>query len=310
MKHSIATVSLSGTLIQKTKAIAGSKYDGVELFENDLIVSNISPDEYRKVLEDYNLELIGLQPFRDFEAMPEPYRYRNFERAKYKFDLMHKLGTNTLFICSNTSIHAIDNPEIAAKDLYDLAELAKNEGFRIGYEALSWGRFVNTYHQSVAIVDKANHPNLGNILDNFHISAVNSDFEAIKTIPKDKITVVQVADAPKLDMGPMHLGRHYRSFPGQGSFPVIDFLKAVDSTGYDSYISHEIFSDDFRNSSSDRMALDGKRSLIWLSNELKTEPENFEIEDFAFIEISCQGMYKSRFLEILENLNFQRTSLA
>jgi len=63
MKHSIATVSLSGTLTEKIKAISKAQYDGVELFENDLLASNVKPEELRKMLEDLNLELVGLQPF-------------------------------------------------------------------------------------------------------------------------------------------------------------------------------------------------------------------------------------------------------
>lgn len=243
MKHSIATVSLSGTLTEKVKAIAKAQYDGVELFENDLLASNVKPEELRKILEDLNLELVGLQPFRDYEAMPEPFKSRNLERARHKFELMHRLGTKKLFICSNTSIHTINHLDKAAEDLFDIAELAKQHDFEIGYEALSWGRFVNTYHQSVEIVRRANHPNLGNILDNFHISVLGSTFEDIYTIPKEKFTMVQVADAPKYDMGAMHLGRHYRCFPGQGSYPVVEFLNAVKATGYDGYLSHEIFSD-------------------------------------------------------------------
>jgi 4-hydroxyphenylpyruvate dioxygenase len=309
MKHSIASVSLSGTLIEKVRAIAKAGYDGVELFENDFLISDISPEELHKIVVDLGLEIVGLQPFRDYEAMPEPYKSRSLERAKHKFDLMHKLGTKKLFICSNTSIHAINNLDKAAEDLYDIAEFAKQHSFEIGYEALSWGRYVNTYHQSVEIVRRANHPNLGNILDNFHISALNSTFEDIYTIPKEKFTIVQVADAPKFDMGAMHLGRHYRSFPGQGSFPVVEFMKAVRATGYDGYLSHEIFSDEFRSSQIEPVALDGKRSLIWLegiSQNDNTESK-IKLKGIEFVEFASNSTCQKELIEILENLGFVET---
>jgi 4-hydroxyphenylpyruvate dioxygenase len=311
MKHSIATVSLSGTLTEKVKAIAKAKYDGVELFENDLLASNVKPEELRKMLEDLNLTLVGLQPFRDYEAMPEPFKSRNLERAKHKFELMHRLGTKKLFICSNTSIHTINHLDKAAEDLFDIAELAKQHDFEIGYEALSWGRFVNTYHQSVEIVRRANHPNLGNILDNFHISVLGSTFEDIYTIPKDKFTMVQVADAPKYDMGAMHLGRHYRCFPGQGSYPVVEFLNAVKATGYDGYLSHEIFSDEFRSSLIEPVALDGKRSLIWLekmtSNSINTSNENAtsqQLQKIEWIEFATSAEKQTALIHILEAIGF------
>ena len=37
MRKAIATVSLSGTLIEKLEAIAAARFDGVEIFENDLL---------------------------------------------------------------------------------------------------------------------------------------------------------------------------------------------------------------------------------------------------------------------------------
>jgi 4-hydroxyphenylpyruvate dioxygenase len=316
MKHAIATVSLSGTLIEKVKAIAKAGYDGLELFENDLLVSNIRPEELQMMLTDLNLELTGLQPFRDYEAMPEPFKSRNLERAKHKFELMHKLGTKKLFICSNTSIHTINSLDKAAEDLYDIAELAKIQGFEIGYEALSWGRFVNTYHQSVDIVRRANHPNLGNILDNFHISVLKSTFEDIYTIPKEKITMVQVADALHYDMSAIHVARHLRCFPGQGSYPVVEFVKAVQATGYDGYLSHEIFNDDFRASDTYSVALDGKRSLVWLNrmttdlaDDLRiTVNHNTEtVNQIEFVEFASTADRQRPLVEMLENLGFVET---
>lgn len=45
MQRSIATVSLSGTLPEKLEAIAAAGFDGVEIFENDLLYYDGSPRE-------------------------------------------------------------------------------------------------------------------------------------------------------------------------------------------------------------------------------------------------------------------------
>ena len=47
MKTSIATVSLSGSLTEKLHACAAAGFDGVELFEPDLIANDHSPEEIR-----------------------------------------------------------------------------------------------------------------------------------------------------------------------------------------------------------------------------------------------------------------------
>ena len=47
MRTSIATVSLSGSLTQKLHACAEAGFDGVEVFEPDLVASEQSPEEIR-----------------------------------------------------------------------------------------------------------------------------------------------------------------------------------------------------------------------------------------------------------------------
>jgi 3-dehydroshikimate dehydratase len=47
MKTSIATVSISGSLTEKLHACAAAGFDGVEVFEPDLIASDHSPEEIR-----------------------------------------------------------------------------------------------------------------------------------------------------------------------------------------------------------------------------------------------------------------------
>ena len=49
MKRSIATVSLSGTLPEKLEAAAAAGFDGVELFENDLLYHSGSPQDIRRL---------------------------------------------------------------------------------------------------------------------------------------------------------------------------------------------------------------------------------------------------------------------
>ncbi|GAA2911158.1 hypothetical protein GCM10011428_27130 [Streptomyces violaceus] len=43
MRTSIATVSLSGSLTGKLDAAARAGFDGVEIFENDLLASPLTP---------------------------------------------------------------------------------------------------------------------------------------------------------------------------------------------------------------------------------------------------------------------------
>ncbi|MGY3450694.1 bifunctional sugar phosphate isomerase/epimerase/4-hydroxyphenylpyruvate dioxygenase family protein [Bradyrhizobium sp. USDA 4353] len=267
-QRSIATVSISGALDEKLKAIAAAGFEMVEIFENDLVAFGMRPREIGQMCRDLGLSICAYQPFRDFEGMPEPQRARNFIRAERKFDLMQELGTDLLLICSNVSPLSLGGIDRAAGDFHELGERAAKRGLRVGYEALAWGRHVHDYRDAWEIVRRADHKAIGVILDSFHALAPALPTNAIRAIPADKIFLVQLADAPKLELDVLSWSRHFRSFPGQGDLPVGEFMEAIAATGYAGPLSLEIFNDQFRAGSAPRTALDGMRSLLLLQDDL------------------------------------------
>ena len=116
MHRSIATVSLSGTLRQKLEAIAAAGFNGIELFEADFINFNGTAADLGRVAADLGLSIDLYQPFRDFEAMPEPQFRRSLDRAERKFDLMQAMGAPLVLCCSNTSPLTIDDPALAGRN--------------------------------------------------------------------------------------------------------------------------------------------------------------------------------------------------
>jgi 4-hydroxyphenylpyruvate dioxygenase len=323
-KRSIATVSLSGTLDEKLRAIAAAGYDSVEIFENDFLSFGGSPRDVGQLCRDLGLEICAFQPFRDFEGMPEPQRTRNFARAERKFDVMQELQTDLLLICSNVSPASLGGIDRAAADFRELGELAARRGLRVGFEALAWGRHVNDYRDAWEIVRRADHKSIGIILDSFHILAPSFPTTPIQSIPADKIFLVQLADAPKLGLDVLSWSRHFRCFPGQGDLPVLGFMEAVMATGYTGPLSLEIFNDQFRAGSVARTATDGLRSLILLQDELaakmpkgsfkgslKGPPDALEPKaqsrGVGFIEFAVNETKASELADLFGQLGFRKT---
>jgi 4-hydroxyphenylpyruvate dioxygenase len=269
MDTSVATVSLSGGLGEKLEAAAAAGFTGVEIFESDLLSFNGTPADVRRMAASLGLRIVTFQPFRDFEGMPEPQRTRTFARAERKFDLMGELGCDLLMICSNVAPDSLGGIERAAADFHDLGERARARRIRVGFEALAWGRHISDYREAWEVVRRADHPAVGLTLDSFHILSRRSDLGAIRSIPADKIVLVQLADAPWLEMDVMSWSRHFRCFPGQGDFPLLDFLDAVGATGYRGVLSLEVFNDQFRAGSPRALAIDGQRSLVYLLDQLR-----------------------------------------
>ena len=318
MKTSIATVSLSGELPEKLDAIARAGFDGVEIFENDFLAFDGSARDVGAMVRDHGLEITLFQPFRDFEGMPEPQRSRAFDRAERKFDVMQELGTDLVLVCSNVSPIALGGLDRAAADFHELGERAAKRGLRVGYEALAWGRHINDHRDAWEIVRRADHANIGLILDSFHTLARKIDVNSIRSIPREKIFIVQLADAPLIDMDLLYWSRHYRNMPGEGDLPVLDFMRAVAATGYDGYLSLEIFNDQFRGGSPRSIAIDGHRSLIYLGDQVKRSepdivmtvppmPAPIEVTGVEFVEFAANEEEARELASLLHTLGFRQT---
>jgi len=316
MKTSIATVSISGELDEKLAAIAKAGFEGVEIFENDFLVFDESPRQVGKMVRDYGLEITLFQPFRDFEGMPEPLRSRTFDRAERKFDLMQEMGTDLVLVCSNVSPASLGGIDRAADDFAELGERARRRNLRVGYEALAWGRHINDHRDAWEIVRRADHPNVGLILDSFHTLSRKIDVNSIRSIPKDKIFIIQLADAPLIDMDLLYWSRHFRNMPGEGDLPVLEFMKAVAATGYDGYLSLEIFNDQFRGGAATPIAADGRRSLLYLGDQVRRAqsgasltlpamPARSDVEAVAFVEFTVDEAAAASLRPLLTALGFR-----
>ena len=175
MKTSTATVSIAGDLSEKLAAIAKAGFDGIEIFEQDFISFDLRPADVRRMVSDHGLEITLFQPFRDFEGLPKGHlRQRAFSRARHKFELMCELGTDLMLICSSVHPAGLGGIDRCADDFQELGEIANSYGIRVGYEALAWGRSINDHRDAWEVVRRANHKNVGLILDSFHTLAAKS----------------------------------------------------------------------------------------------------------------------------------------
>ncbi len=317
LKTSIATVSISGNLREKLAAIASAGFDGIEIFEADFIADYGSPRDVGNLVRDHGLEIMLFQPFRDFETLPEPARSQAFDRAERKFDVMQELGTDLVLICSSLHPAALGGIERAASDFNELGERAAKRGLRIGYEALAWGRHIDDHRDAWEIVRRADHPNVGLIVDSFHTLGRKLDPDSIRSVPGDKVFFVQLADAPLIDMDLLYWSRHFRNMPGEGDLDVTRFMQAVMATGYDGPISLEIFNDQFRGGNPHTIAKDGYRSLIALMDDVKRAeptlgfnlpsiPPRIETKGFAFVEFATRGDEADALRNDLTTLGFEK----
>ncbi|MEV8135541.1 bifunctional sugar phosphate isomerase/epimerase/4-hydroxyphenylpyruvate dioxygenase family protein [Microbacterium aurantiacum] len=298
MRTSIATVSLSGGLVEKLHACAAAGFDGVEIMDADLTAAPESPEEIRALCDRLGLTIEMFQPLRDIEGVDDETFADNLRRAEAKFEIMNRLGTKRVLVCSNAGTATIDDDDVAARQLAELADRAAVHGIHIAYEALAWGRFVDDYRHAWRIVERADHPNLGICLDSFHILSRGHDPAGIEQIDGEKILFLQLADAPALDMDVLSWSRHHRVFPGEGDFALADFLGHVLRANYRGPLSLEVFNDTFRQTDPGRTAAHARRSLTWLADRTAAQSgwDTLRLADpqpargIDFVEIAGAGL--------------------
>ncbi|KAI4170902.1 MAG: hypothetical protein LQ343_004666 [Gyalolechia ehrenbergii] len=238
--------------------------------------------EVKQLVENKGLKIVMLQPFSNFEGWEGGSEGREdaFRRAKGWIRIMQAVGTDMLQVGSTDSPHALGSFDYLASDLRQLADLLAPHNFRLAYENWCWATHAPDWKDVWEIVRKVDRPNVGLCLDTFQTAggewadpttdsgliereggkeALESQFKTsleilARTIPKEKIYILQISDAYKprtpLDSNPDESGLRprgrwsscLRPVPFDGGYlPVVDVTQAVLKTGFRSWFSMEVF---------------------------------------------------------------------
>lgn len=309
MQLALTTSTLAGDLQEKLQAAAKAGFAGVELFEKDLLYSDKSASELQSLAKQLGLQLFTLQPFTDFEGLPQALRTKALERAQRKFQLMQELGIDTLVVTSSTALQLTADWQVLAADLAELADLAAQFQLRIAYEPLPWASQIKTIQQAFELVQLAQRPNLGLVLDSFSFFALKTELTSLSAALVERLFIVQLADSPELTMDIQQLDKHFRCYAGQGILPIPALFKQLRSLGFAGLVSQKVPCEEFRASNPYQIARNGYRSLQWLLKQTETEPQQQTalLSSIEFVELASQAGEANWLEQLLLALGFRKT---
>lgn len=249
----IATVSLgqhpSHTLPSKIAAASHNGFSGLEIVYNDLanyaaskqpkITIQSAAEEIAALCTSHKLTVLSLNPFKNFEGHSSPLSER-LDSARQWIEIASLLKAQHLQIPSQFDTqNSTGCQDVIIPELRQLADLAAEiaPDLKLAYEAVAWGSYVDTWQDSLRIVELVDRNNFGVCLDSFHIVArlwgdittesgmkdtgENVDKvlrqsldEFVATSPLEKIFYVQLSDGERYSppLNPEH--RFYdASFP-------------------------------------------------------------------------------------------------
>ena len=268
------TISFAGSLPAKLKAVRDAGFSQIMLSARDLVSHPEGLDEAVQAVLGSGLRVTGFQVLRDFEGLSGHLHDYKVDVAKSMLEMCSTLKSKVLLVCSSTSTHASDDPDVLARDLRKLAMLALPLGIKVAYEGLSWGRTVNEFTTAWDIVSRANAPNLGIGIDSYHILATKTLIEDVEMLDPGKIYLVQLADFMWQEVRTVEervsTARHFRVFPGEGvhSAAIVDLVRRLERLGYGGDYSFEVFNDDYQQMPLGTVAERARRSAVWLAEDV------------------------------------------
>ncbi len=240
----INTVLLGGSPEEKLLAAAQAGFSQVELWRQDVEQASGSAVQLAELFQQQKLLLTDYQVLLDFDGAPDDQRQAKRDEAVEMMDTALKLGATTILTPASTHHACIADRE--EEDLCWLADEAGKRGLRVAYEAMAWSTHINTTSAAWQLVQRIDKPNLGLVVDAFHIFVLDRTVADLEGIPMEKIFLVQLSDlATKPDKA--HLidtARHKRLLPGEGNFPLHTLLDYLAGKGYSGPIGLEVFNDE------------------------------------------------------------------
>ena len=163
-----------------------------------------------------------------------------FSRFARFCELATALGPR--IIIATTGSEGKPDEALANENYAELCRMAGEQGLVAALECVPWSA-VKTIDDVRRMVERANHPAAGIVLDIFNIMKGGSCLDDIRTIPAEKIAIVHVNDLIETGEDVMTLGRKRRVLPGEGRFPLREFIEAVRATGFDGWYALEILNE-------------------------------------------------------------------
>jgi hypothetical protein len=135
-----------------------------------------------------------------------------------------------------------------AKRLKHLARRAADHNLTVAFEPVAFGSVADVT-QVQHIIERAAEPNIGTLLDVYHMGRYCWD--GLQMVDPELVTAIQISGlnrtpAPSWPYGLLEEAQCRRLLPGEGEFPLMTWLEGLRDRGVQARLSAEVLSDDLR----------------------------------------------------------------
>lgn len=230
----------------RMEAAGNAGFKGIGLVHNGMMdtVDKIGYPAMKAILEKNGIKHVELEFLVDWYHTGE--RRRQSDKVRQELlEAAKALGARSIKIGPGIGEDTADI-DLMVKEFTLLSQQAAEVGANVVLEIMPFSN-VRTIETALAIVEGANQPNGGLLLDIWHLQRGGIDFNDITKIPARFIKSIELNDAHKYAIEPLWMDTiHKRVLPGDGTFDIPAFIKAVQAAGYEGPWGLEVLSDTHR----------------------------------------------------------------
>jgi sugar phosphate isomerase/epimerase len=237
----------------RVEAAARAGYRGIGLHHADTMhtAGKIGLPEMRRILDGNGIKYVELEFLLNWFEEGER-RQESDKMRREIFSVAAQLGLRSIKVGPGFHEPEADIPKM--RDAFaQLCREAAEYGTGLMLEIMPWSN-VRTVETALGIVQGAEQPNGGILVDIWHFARGGIDYNDVSKIPVQYIRGVELDDADQQVAGSLWEDTiHHRRLCGEGDLDPPAFIKAVQAAGYRGYYGVEILSEKHRKLPLDEM---------------------------------------------------------
>jgi len=231
----------------RVEALAKGGFTGMGIWHADLahILEKRSLKEMKQILDDNGIRHVELEFLTDWFVTGEARKQSDKTRAL----LLEAAAALSARHIKVGDFNGTSTPmPVLVESFAGLCADAAKVGTRVVFELMPVS-MIKTLAETLTMLEGANAPNGGVILDTWHVFKLRIPFEEVAAIPKRFLLAVELNDGYMNALNGMSIEEEttgHRLFPGEGEFNLKGFLTALARTGFAGPFGVEVLNLDVR----------------------------------------------------------------
>ncbi|MHB8519790.1 MAG: sugar phosphate isomerase/epimerase family protein [Limisphaerales bacterium] len=231
-------------IVKEIEIAAQAGYQAIEPWLDaieDYVRKGGSLKDLRKRADDLGVSVESAIAFPEWVVDDDARRAKGMEHAKQQMDVVAQIGGKRL---AAPPVGATDKPGLdllqAAARYRQLLESGDQVGVVPQLELWGFSKNLHRIGECANVAIETGHPKACVLIDVFHLYKSGCDFHGLTLLSSRAVHVLHMNDYPA-DPPREQINDSYRTYPGDGTAPVVELLRVLHAMGGQKVLSLELF---------------------------------------------------------------------